>query len=170
MTSHELKHIRTLLGFSPAEAAELVGEVSEEKWLAWEEDANLILPEETIDRLMKLCHWHRQTIVGTLQSLQNEPKGFIATMVWYDTLEDWTATGHSIPFLFRPYQSVCTFLREKLPDTIVFQVFNKESCLAWLKNNHLPESELANDQQVIRWATELTVTLSRATDTGTTLQ
>ena len=65
MTPETLQALRRLLFFTTAEAAELIGGVSERSWQYWESGKRTI-PDDVIETVAHLCRWRNEQIADPL--------------------------------------------------------------------------------------------------------
>jgi hypothetical protein len=136
MTPTTLKAFRSLLFYSPAEAAIFVGNVSEAIWTAYEE-GELSVPEEVASRIEDLIQWREgklstaeQTFSRFKTVLPEEFELEMPVLVWYPTLDDWMTLPGREPVMWRPRCSVIAELCARYKATVVR--FNGPAYAAWL--------------------------------------
>lgn len=136
MTPTTLKAFRSLLFFSPAEAAIFIGKVNESIWIAYEE-GELPVPDEVADKMTELIHWREGKLTTAEQTfsrfktvLPQEYELEMPVLVWYPTLDDWMTLPGREPLMWRPRCSVIAELCARYHAVVV--PFNGPQYAAWL--------------------------------------
>jgi hypothetical protein len=147
MNHSELEAARRLLFFSLAEAAALLGGVSEQAWRRWEAGSRPI-PPDVVEAVESLMIWRDSALSESLKQIEAAPDATRCALIWYSTLDDWDTLPDSEPILWRPHQSVVAQLASMTPDRTRLVAFDLSAYHAWLGSRA--------DSSVLRsqWATE----------------
>ena len=124
MNGTTLKALRTLLFFTPPEAADLIGGVTERSWRYWENNGRPV-PDDVAEKMTGLAMWRKETIDLNLKWLG---KSNTTNLVYYE-LDDWMEYGK--PSLF--HKPMCSALAELAAHHgAVLIPFDSEAYLDWL--------------------------------------
>lgn len=136
MTPTVLKAFRSLLFFSPAEAAIFIGNTEESIWIAYEE-GGLPIPEEVADKMQELIAWREGKLTTAEDTfsrfktvLPEEYELEMPVLVWYPTLDDWMTLAGREPVMWRPRCSVIAQLCARYDAVVV--PFDGPAYAAWL--------------------------------------
>ena len=116
MNSTTLQALRRLLFFTQAEAAALVGGVSERAWIHWESGTRPV-PQDVDSRMQELAAWRENAVINAGDAIacaaKELPDGAEfepPALVWYASVEDWMTLPGREPLLWRPQCSAIAHL------------------------------------------------------------
>jgi len=94
MNSTELGAIRRLLFYTQAEAAELVGCVSERTWQRWESGETQKIPQDVQEKILYLLEWRNDEVterarIADLTFCQEKRLHALPSILWYPTLDTY---------------------------------------------------------------------------------
>ncbi|MDR1853471.1 MAG: YdiL family protein [Azoarcus sp.] len=148
MTNTELEVARRLLFFSQAEAAAMVGGVSEQAWRRWEAGRKPV-PDDVEVRLRFLLDYRSRALLAGRAVIEQAPADAELTVIWYGSLDGWASLEGREPVEWRAQQSAVAALAAEYPDRVVFVPFDVRAYHAWLAGR--PDGE---DMRA-RWAAEV---------------
>jgi hypothetical protein len=147
MNNTELEAARRLLFYSTAEAAALIGNVSEQGWRRWEAGSKPV-PEDVAETLTALVNWRQKAIAATYDLVAKAEQNSNVVLLWYATEEDWCALKAHPEEFWRPQQSVTAEIAMSFPDRARLVRFDPVAYRRWLGDR--PD----NSESRNRWAAE----------------
>lgn len=145
MNSTTLQALRRLLFFTQAEAAALIGGVSERSWIHWERGTRSV-PGDVSNRIRDLLAWRINALQAAgeaiTEGLSKAPiDADIAppALIWYTSVEDWMTLPGREPVLWRPQCSVIAELCAT--HNCITIPFDGPAYSRWLNETHQPDLE-----------------------------
>lgn len=145
MNSTTLQALRRLLFFTQAEAAILIGCVSERSWIHWERGTRPV-PGDVSKRIHDLLAWRMKALQGASETISHALSKVPldadigpTVLVWYTSVEDWMTLPGREPVLWHPQCSVIAELCAT--HNCITIPFDGPAYSRWLNETHQPDLE-----------------------------
>jgi len=137
MNHVELEATRRLLFYSVEEAAQVIGNVTPEKWLNWE-SGKVPIPGKVEDLILDVLEeylFHLESHIAEFEDKIHNQGAKSVALVWY-SFEDYLSRPDSkfnlSPEFWRPQHAICAQLKMAYPDFVHIVKFDVVKYKKWL--------------------------------------